>query len=337
MTVLKRNILVDGNNLIHRSHAVFVKGKSDGELMTSPSGYPTGFIYGVFSMLADWIPEISNPSKMVFFLDGRPVRKLAMDPGYKQKEDDEERERPGSSSCPIVLSDGFEASTEMDVVTHLLSLLGVDVCHHPEEEADDLIASYARSTSEDMNVIVSSDTDFYQMLAWSDRIVLFRPGTGPDRFYDAEKAEEHLLKRFKVRIPPENVRMFKALTGDSSDGIVGVPRVRKKVVAPLCHHATVDDLYATGFPGFSRAEREKAESLKERIRTNFDLIGLNDGLDLSGSIVESSPDFKAASSILRDDLGITTVFPHVFRFGGGTVRTSSPSPVDLLPDFLKDI
>jgi len=335
LTVLERNVLVDGNNLIHRSHAVFVKAKAPDELMTAPSGYPTGFIYGVFSMLSDWLSEIANPTRMVFFLDGRPSRKLALDPDYKRKDDAEAR--PGSTAASVRLSDGFEASTEMDVITHLLSLLGVDVYHHPEEEADDLIASFVRQHFEAMNVVISSDTDFYQLLAWSDRIVLFRPGTGASRFYDAEKAEEHLLKKFKVRVPPENVRMFKALTGDSSDGIVGIPRVRKKVVAPLCRHSSVDELYATGLPGLSKAEREKAEALKDRIRTNYELIGLNDSLDLSGALTKSSPDFEAASKILRDDLGITTVFPHSFKIGQGPrVRVSAPT-TDLLPDFLRDL
>ena len=78
MTVLERNVLIDGNNLLHRSFAVFVKGKSPHEEMTSSSGYPTGLIYGIFSMLSDWVSEISNPTRVVFFLDGRPTRKLSL-------------------------------------------------------------------------------------------------------------------------------------------------------------------------------------------------------------------------------------------------------------------
>jgi len=335
MTVLERNVLVDGNNLIHRSHAVFVKDKAPEDAMCAPSGYPTGLIYGIFSMLSDWVSEVANPSRMVFFLDGRPVRKLALDPDYKRKEKDNGRYR--TEPRPIRLSDGFEASTEMDVVLHLLSLLGVDVYHHPEEEADDLIASHVRAHADAMSVIISSDTDFYQLLSWSDRVILFRPGTGADRFYDAERAEEHLMKRYKVRIPPTNVRMFKALTGDPSDGIPGIPRIRKKAVAPLCHHASVEDLYATGLPGLSDAERQKAESMRDRVRTNFELVGLDGSVDLAQALTEARPDFQAASRVLRDDLGITTVFPHSFKFSrAGRVRISAPT-TDLLPDFLRDL
>lgn len=329
-----RNVLVDGNNLIHRAYAVFVKDRPPHDVLTSPSGYPTGLIYGIFSMLSDWVPEISNPTRMAFFLDGRPARRLALDPTYKLKD---KQDRPGSAPCQIELSDGFVAATEMEVVVHLLSLLGVDVYHHPDEEADDLIASYVSSRPDDMHVIMSSDIDFYQLLEGNDRVVLFRPGTGSNRFFDAERAEEHLLNKFKVRVPPGNVRMFKALTGDPSDGISGVPRLRKKVAAPLCHHKSVDDLFSTGLPKFSDAEREKTEAMRDQIRLNYELIGLDSSLNLSESRIPSQPDPKSASKILREDLGITTIFPHAFEFGKSRVRTSSPTAYDLLPDFLKDI
>ena len=332
---MDRNVLIDGNNLLHRAHAVFVKDRTGPDVMTSSGGYPTGLIYGVLSMLADWVPSISRPTRMVFFLDGVPKRRLAMDPGYKFKE---ESDMPGKSDTPLRLSDGYEARNELDVIVHVMKLLGADFCYHPDEEADDLIASYVRSRFDDMCVIISSDKDFYQILAWSDRVVIYRPGLKTNRFFDAERAEEDMLTRFKVRVPPSNIRMFKALTGDSSDGIVGIPRLRKRVAAPLCRFESVDELYGSDFPGFSKAEREKAAALKERIRLNFELIGLNDRLDLGPILQDSEPDFKAASRILKEDLGITTVYPHVFRFEEpGTVRLSPASSYELLPDFLKGI
>ncbi|KKM24337.1 hypothetical protein LCGC14_1606110 [marine sediment metagenome] len=332
---MDRNILIDGNNILHRAHAVFVKDRTGPDCMVSPGGYPTGLIYGVLSMLADWIPSISHPTRMVFFLDGVPKRRLAMDPQYKFKE---ESDMPGKADLPLRLSDGYEARNDLEVIIHVLKLLGADLCHHRDEEADDLIASYVRSHFDDMCVIISSDKDFYQLLAWSDRIVLYRPGVKGNRFFDAERAEEDMLSRYKVRVPPSNIRMFKALTGDPSDGIVGIPRLRKRVAAPLCRFGSVDELYESDFPGFSRAEREKAATLKDRIRLNFDLVGLSDRLDLGPILQKSVPDFAAASKILKEDLGITTVYSHIFQFGNtGKVRLSPASSFDLLPDFLKDI
>lgn len=333
--MVDRNLLVDGNNLLHRAFAVFVKDKVEHDVMVSPSQYPTGLIYGMLSMLSSWITEISNPTRVVFFLDGVPARRIAADPEYKTKE--KKQERPGSGDCQILLSDGYAAKNELSVVTHILSLLGVDVYHDLSEEADDVIASYVFSHTSDMNIIISSDIDFYQLMDGNDRVILFRPGSGKKRFFDAEAAEEHLLNRYHVHVPPGNVRMFKALTGDPSDGIRGVPRLRKKVAAPLCDCKSIEELFKTGLPGFSNIEKKNISLLKDRIKLNYDLIGLNNELDISTCITTSNPDFKVASQILREDLGINTVFPHIFRFEKSKYRTSPNTPYSMLPDFLKDI
>jgi 5'-3' exonuclease len=332
---MDRNILVDGNNVLHRAYAVFVKDRTGEDVMTSPGGYPTGLTYGFLSMLADWTSSISRPTRMVLFLDGAPARRLALDPEYKFKE---ESSSPGREDRPVRLSDGFEARNELDVIIHVMGLMGVDLYHGMEEEADDLIASYVRSHFDDVCIVISSDRDFYQMLEWSDRIVLYRPGVKDNRFFDAERAEEDMLAKHKVRVPPSNVRMFKALTGDSSDGIVGIPRLRKKVAAPLCRFGSVEELYGSDFPGFSKAEREKAYSLRDRIRLNFELIGLNDRILLDPLLKKARPDFQVASMILKEDLGITTVYPHDFRFRQeGRAHFSQTTSYDLLPDFLKSI
>lgn len=334
---MERHVLVDGDNLIHRSHAIFVLDKFGTDIMTAPNGYPTGLIYGALSMLGDWLTSISNPTKLVFFLDGRPSRRLGLDPGYKQEE--EEKPRPWKTSASITLSDGFVANSQLDLLVHILCLLGFEIYHHPEEEADDLMASYVSSKPDVVHIVVSSDKDFYQLLDGNERVVLYRPGVSGNRFFDAEKAEEHMLKLYKVRVPPSNVRMFKALTGDPSDGIVGIPRLRKKVAAPLCRFRNIDELYASGLPGLSPSEREKTEAMRERIRLNFELVGLVHSLNVESCRQpgDNIPNFQVALKILREDLDIRTVHPHMFQVSQpGRLRVSAPTS-DLIPDFLSDI
>jgi len=326
---MKRNILVDGNNLFHRAHAIFCKDKTEHELMRSPSGYRTGLIYGTLSMLSDWISDISRPDQMELFLDGAPKRRLVIDPEYKAHRRQEELVEP----CAVKLVDGYEAKDEIDAIVHLFRLMGANVYYHPEEEADDLIASYTRARDSDINIIISSDKDFYQLLT-SDNIIIYRPGISGNRFFDAERAEEHMHKLYKVRVPPANIRMFKALTGDSSDGIVGVPRLRKRVAAPLCSLSTVDQLYETDLPGFSKAEKTKALALREKIEINYSLVGLDYLIEIEKFKEEAAPDFSLASRILQEDFGINTIHPYVFQFKNeGKMRTSGP----VLPDFLDDI
>jgi 5'-3' exonuclease len=300
----------------------------------SPTGYPTGLIYGMLSMLSDWIQDIATPSKILLFLDGVPRRRLILDPQYKQKTTDSER--PGSVPCPITLSDGFVAQNELDILVHLFKLFGIDIYHNPDEEADDLIASYIDQNRDDINVIMSSDRDYYQLLSDNDRIIIYRPGVSGNRFYDAERATEDLMNKYGAHIPPSNIRMFKALTGDPSDGISGIFRLRKKAAAPLCSSRTIDELYETGFPGFSKSEKSRALLCRDRIHLNYKLIGFNRDLNLSDSKREAISDHRMASQILHNDLGIRSINISVFACNKVShLRTSNS--YDLLPDFLKHI
>jgi 5'-3' exonuclease len=331
---MDKNILIDGNNLLHRAHAIFVKAR-DEDPFISKTGYPTGLIYGCLSMLSDWLPAIANPTRALFFLDGVPKRRRDLDPTYKVKEDTEEI---WMTNAPFKLLDGFEAVGETEIIAHILQLFGVDSIYDKFEEADDLIASYVKSCSGEIHVIMSSDKDFYQIV--SDTTILYRPGVEGNRFFDAERAEEHMYQLYKAKVPPASVRMFKALTGDSSDGIVGVPRLRKKVAAPLCGLPSVDAVYATGLPGFSKVEKEKAESLREKIRINFELTGLVQDIDVESMRQHLEPNPELALKILHNDFQIYGVDPQSFRFcAPGRVRVEPAVPVKgLMPaGFLDDI
>lgn len=335
MSNTRRTILVDGNNLLHRAYAVFVDNRQEDPLH-STSGYPTGLIYGFLSLLADWVSSISTPSSMAVFFDGVPRRRLAMDPDYKKKEPGSVR--PGSSPAAIRLLDDHSCSNELDVLSHVLSLMGCDLYHHPDEEADDVIASFVASRREDIHVIISSDRDYYQLFAENDRIVMYRPGvSGVNRFFDADTAESDLTTKYKVALRPSDILMFKALTGDSSDKIVGVPRLRKRVAAPLCRYKTVDEVLATGLPGFSKEEKRKTEELRDRIALNLRLVALRSDVDLASCLRPAISDVVMAGRVLREDLGIAHVSPSSFSFGPRKDRNGSAAPYNPIPDFLRDI
>lgn len=331
-----RHILVDGNNLLHRAHAVFVESRAD-DPMVSPSGYPTGLIYGFLSMLSDWVLSVARPTGISVFFDGVPRRRLDMDPDYKRKEDGSVR--PGSSPASVVLCDGTRCGNELEVLKRLFVLMGADVYHGPDEEADDLIASFVASRADDMHVIISSDRDFYQLMESTDRVVLYRPGThgNKGRFFDAERSVADMQEKFGVPIRPSDILMFKALTGDVSDNVPGVPRLRKKVAAPLCVHRDVDALLATGLPGLSSKEREKVVSMRDRISLNLRLVALDSSADLASARVPAAPDLALASRVLREDLGIMSVGAGSFHFAGSRPRQGALTSYDILPDYLKGI
>jgi len=82
-------------------------------------------------------------------------------------------------------------------------------------EADDLIAIYSKvwldTHRKNSVVIVSIDSDFYQLLSLSSRIGFYSHKSG--QFYDARNIHEKLV------VPLEQYCYWKALVGDPSDNI----------------------------------------------------------------------------------------------------------------------
>jgi len=335
---VQRHVLVDGNNLVHRAQAVYIdmRLKEGRPLLSGPKGYPTGVIYGSLSFLASWLYDITNPTRISIFFDGVPKRRLQLDSHYKEDRDASKKglklTDPSGTGVrfPLLMRDGYDATCEVDVLARIFQILGCDVYHDPDEEADDLIASFVNQHQDAVNIIISDDKDFFQLLT-NPRVVIYRPGSKDTRFFDAEAAEAHWTKFNKgkhPRIPVGHVRMFKSLCGDASDCIIGVERLRKNVAATLCHHPDIDSLYSSGFPGFSDSEKSKTLEMKERIALNYQLVGFYDNLDLSKSIRPAIPNHTLAGDICREDLHMMKLDLKSFRLGEKPSTEALSIPVD---------
>ena len=106
------------------------------------------------------------------------------------------------------------------------------VLQHDELEADDLIAGWTQAHPDDKHVIVSSDTDFYQLL--SENISQYNGIT--DIFADTngfvdDKGNTVIDKKTKEPKSPPNPQWLlfeKCIRGDSSDNVFSAfPKVRK--------------------------------------------------------------------------------------------------------------
>lgn len=316
---VQRHVLVDGNNLLHKAFYVFVESrmKSGQPMLSTSDGWPTGLVYGFLDMLGTWLREIAPFTSVSVFFDGASQRRKAMDPSYKSNRDETAsrgvRMTDGAGRLePRALPSGASVRNEVEAVVHLLPLLGCSVYHHPTEEADDLIASFCRANPESVRVIVSSDKDFFQLLE-DPRVVCYVPGAHGDRFFDAERSAAYWegLKSVRHRVTPQQVRMFKALCGDSSDAIAGVRGLRKKVAIPLCHLSTVEEVLASGLPGFSATEREKTIEAADRIRVNLELVAMRSDIDLSPYATPPATDHGLARRVMAS-LDISSVDPASF-------------------------
>jgi len=176
--------LLDGYNLMHRARFGMKMGDSH-------------IMFNFFRSLRPLIEEI-NPDKVYLVLEGYPAHRIAVDSEYKANR---------------VIEAGTPKHAEMEefrrqkkIIIEALNHFPIDVARHPHLECDDTIASLCVDVhGGDECTIVSTDTDFIQLLDNTGRIKLFNP-----------------VKKEYVSPAPYDYLLWKALRGDKTDNI---PRV----------------------------------------------------------------------------------------------------------------
>jgi DNA polymerase-1 len=157
----------------------------------------------------------------VAFTADPPLRKHAWDPNYKINH----YEHPE------------EIKQQIPYAMRWAAALGVHPFLSSGFEADDVIATLlSRHTTMEARII-TSDRDFYQLVSSLVRVLSPVRGTREMREVDVAGVEA----AFGVR--PVQVPDFKALVGDASDDIPGVPGIGPKTAAALLRvHPTVEEL-----------------------------------------------------------------------------------------------
>ena len=173
-----------------------------------------------------WRDQEAN--HVVFCLEGRSWRKDYYEPYKKNR-----------SVARQALSESEAREDEMfweafdELHGFLKDKTNCTVLQHQELEADDLIAGWIQSHPDDEHVIVSSDTDFYQLLA--DNVKQYNAISDElhtlDDIFD-KKGQRVIDKKTKEpkQIPdPEYILFKKCMRGDPTDNIFSAfPGVREK-------------------------------------------------------------------------------------------------------------
>src|ERR1043165_3325348 len=140
-------------------------------------------------------------------------------------------------------------------------------------EADDLIATYVRETSDrgGTATIVSSDKDLMQLV--TERVVMY------DTMKDRRIGIPEVIEKFGV--PPEKVVEVQALAGDSTDNVPGVPGIGVKTAAQLI--VEYGDLETLLFRAGEIKQPKRREALienAEKARISRQLVLLDDKVKL---------------------------------------------------------
>jgi DNA polymerase-1 len=198
-------IAIDGNSLLYRAfYAVRYLSTSD--------GVPTNAVYGLTTMLLKVLEE--KPDYVVVAFDTpQPTFRHEAYAEYKAQR----------KAVPEALIQQGEIARE------LIRAFKIPIIEVPGYEADDVIGALARKAKEHgiETLIVTGDLDALQLVNDHVRVMTTQKGVSDVVIYDVNA----VIERFGLS--PEQIPDFKALKGDPSDNIPGVPGIGDKTAAEL--------------------------------------------------------------------------------------------------------
>lgn len=201
-------VLLDAHAILHRAYHALPD-------FSSPSGEPTGALYGVTTMLLRIIEEF-QPTYMVACYDlAEPTYRHEAYDGYKS----------GRKKTDDALIRQIERSRE------IFTAFGISIAERAGFEADDLLGTIAHLTREekDISVIIASgDMDTLQCVE-KKRVQVFtlKKGIKDTVLYDEKAVKE------RFGFGPKLVPDYKGLRGDTSDNIPGIAGIGEKTATTL--------------------------------------------------------------------------------------------------------
>ena len=200
-------LLFDGNALVHRAfHAL-------PPLTQSKTGEMVNAVYGFASTLLRVLADFKPTHWAVAFDRPTPTFRHEMFEDYKAQ-------RPSTPE---------ELKSQIARVHQLVEAFHIPVFEIDGFEADDVLGTLSKQADEQgiETIIVTGDNDMLQAVMPRVKALTPRRTFTDTILYDEEAVEE------KYGIKPDRLADFKALVGDISDNIPGLPGVGEKTAARL--------------------------------------------------------------------------------------------------------
>ncbi|HVF52039.1 MAG TPA: DNA polymerase I [Actinomycetota bacterium] len=217
------------------------------DLQTS-SGTHTNAVYGFTSMLIKLLQDEKTDRIAVCFDMAAPLERTAEYADYKSNR----------GSAP----ENF--SSQVPLIRDVLRVLRIPAYERPGHEADDVIACLAKKAAAEGNTvrIVTGDRDFFQLVTKDIHVLYNRRGISDIVEMDPKAVEE------RYGVPPKKYVDLKALEGDTSDNLPGVPGVGTKTAAKLVQK------YGSAEAAVEHAH-EQTPKLAQNLAAWADQVGVN--------------------------------------------------------------
>ena len=216
---MKRLVVIDGKSVFYRGYYAMPG-------LSMADGTPTGGVYGFVSLAIELIKKL-EPDYVAVAWDkrGTNIRKRReLYPEYKA----------GRKPAP----DDFYQ--QIPILHELLDAFGWPLYEIDDYEADDIMGAFARQ-AESRGIetcLITSDLDALQLISPMTKVYAMKNGLRNIEEFTSEHFEE------KYGIRTEQFLDLKALKGDSSDNLPGVPGIGEKTAVKLLQeYETLDGVY----------------------------------------------------------------------------------------------
>ena len=215
----KKIMILDGNSIVNRAYFGI-------HMLNAPDGTPTNGVYGFIAILQRLLDQERPDAVAVTFDVHAPTFRHEMSEAYKATR------KPMPEDLVV----------QIPLLKELLDDMGIRRYELAGWEADDLLGTMAAACERDGWAcrLVTGDKDSFQLITEDTHVIHIKTRMGQTETVEYDPA----LFREEYGLEPMGMVDLKALMGDSSDNIPGVPGIGEKSALDLLHRfRTLDGVY----------------------------------------------------------------------------------------------
>lgn len=231
-------VIIDGSSLMYRAFYAL-------PLLETKKGQYTNAVYGFATMLFKLLETIKPEFIVVAFDKGKITFRNEIFDQYKAHR----KETPQ------------ELSMQIPLIHEFLAAMNISLLEEAGYEADDIIGTLANNAVKNNKqvVIVTGDKDALQLINDDITVMLTKKGISEMQEFDKDVFKE------VYGLDCSQLIDLKALMGDSSDNIPGVPGVGEKTATKLLsEYETLEQLY-------ENIDKVSGKKLQEKLSENKEL------------------------------------------------------------------
>lgn len=268
-------MLLDANGLIYRAYFALHETP-----LTTSTGLLVNAVFGFWSIVLRGYQDVHPDAVIACFDLPKPTFRHEQFAEYKATR------RP----MPDDLRDQFPR------VRELIEAFRIPIYELEGFEADDLIGTLTRQADAQglATTIVSGDLDMLQLVSQGTSLMTTRGGVQQTVVYDPAR----IFERYGLR--PDQMIDFKALKGDTTDNVPGIPGVGDKTAAKLLQeHGSLDACYADLEAVQPAKLRAKLAGYREQVLAARAIVTIRRDLPVTLDLTGASPGAYDRAEVLR--------------------------------------